>query len=388
MQRPVSQLTVHPAVALAWEMPPDHPRFLSLVVSIHEQGLLEPVKITEDGRVVDGRHRLRAAREAGLEMIECQVVPEERVGEIALATLCERRHLVTRGQLAYAAYPLFERGHREAQQRNAELIRRGARPAANGGGATVEKYADQVGVGAELFRQSARLHAMFDERPELREEWEPKIMSADEPIGLGAAIAGIRGQETSSGRTPQRNTALHNWEVAWRNIIRPAAAWGRWNDDEREHAAKALREQFVRLPEPVLDAVSNALRAARRARPKPASGPEAALERLGLLSPREAADDDGAVAAEVADSDPETSRLNANDLARIRSAAATRWAKNRAADYRDQHSEGESEVPALRAIEALDRVVFPGAVAAAELPRDPDPAPEPAAEAAAPASAE
>lgn len=286
MRIPLSHLSIHPAVALAWQMPDDHPRFQSLVASIREQGVLEALKVTGDHRVVDGRHRLRAARAAGLEMVECQVVADDRVAAVALATLVERRHLVTRGQLAYASYPLFAAGHREAQERNADLIRRGVVPGADATAGTVEEFAAQLGIGRELFKQAARLHAMFDESPELQKEWEPKVMAVEEPIGLGAAIAGIRGQEASTDRTPARNTALHNWEVAWRNVTRPAAAWERWSQEEREYASEALRAQFSKLPEPVLDAVSAALRAARRARSyADEKTPASRLESLGLLTP-------------------------------------------------------------------------------------------------------
>ena len=316
MLQPVSHLSVHPAVALAWQMPDDHPRFRSLVESIREQGVLEALKVTEAGEVVDGRHRLRAAGAAGLEMVECQVVPADRVAAIALATLVERRHLVSRGQLAYASYPLFAAGHREAQERHAEALRRGAIAGADTGSGTVEEFAAQLGISRDLFKQAARLHALFDENRQLAAEWEPKIMAAEDPIGLGAAIAGIRGQEASTDRTPARNTALHNWEVAWRNITRPAASWERWSAEEREYASQALRDQFGKLPDPVLDAVSAALRAARRARAyAQEKSPEGRLESLGLLTPR----NEGG--------DPSGPHLPAEARERIAEAAQKRWAR-------------------------------------------------------------
>ena len=325
--RPLSQLTVHPAVSLAWEMPDLHPRFQSLVRSIMDQGVLDPLKITEAGQVVDGRHRLRAAKIAGLESVECIVVPEERVGEIALATLTERRHLVTRGQLAYAAYPLFAEGHRELQAKNSELIRTGAKAAV-----TVEDYAEQIGVSRDLFFQAARLHLAFDGDPELKAEWEPKIMAAEDPIGLGAAIAGIRGQEVSTERTPARNTALHNWEVAWRNLVRPAAAWDRWSPEERDQATRVLRDEFSRLPDPVLDAVRDALRATRRSRAG-ADNADSKLERLGLLTPNSQPElDDGETPAEAMDRECREGNKRARQLSvtareKIRAAAAARWGR-------------------------------------------------------------
>lgn len=342
MQIPISHLSVHPAVTLAWEMPDDHPGFLSLVESIKEQGLLEPLKITAAKQVVDGRHRLRACRAAGFESVECIVVPDDRVGEIAVATLFERRHMVTRGQLAYAAYPLFAAGHRELQRRNAELIKRGAQPGESSTG-SVEGYASAVGVSRDLFLQAARLHELFDADPELRAEWEPKIMAPEMPIGLGAAIAGIRGQETSVGRTPQRNSALHNWEVAWRNITRPAGRWNRWTEQEREYATTVLRDEFAKLPDPVLDAVRDALRATRRQRAG-GDSPEGKLERIGLLSRRRPAPDDeeegdqDEPATPSADNSEAANRMarveakrRADEArARITAAAKSRWAQYKA----------------------------------------------------------
>lgn len=341
MQRPISHLSVHDAVSLAWEMPDSDPRFASLVESVREHGLIEPLKVTADGKVVDGRHRLRAARAAGLESVECQVVPDHSVGEIAMATLCERRHLVTRGQLAYAAYPLFSRAHKELRERKATAMRSGVHQPEE---ETVEGYAARVGVSRDTFLQAARLHELFDADPELKREWEPKVMASEEPIGLGACIAGIRGQETSVGRTPQRNSALHNWEVAWRNITRPAGRWNRWTEEEREYATGVLREQFSKLPEPVLDAVRDALRATRRQRAT-ADAPEGRLERMGLLSRRnrhadEAAGDDYQDDPQDA---PSQSGLSPEARERIEAAAHARWAR-----YPSAGTEHDPEVPHVR----------------------------------------
>lgn len=355
MQIPISHLTVHPAVALAWEMPDSHPGFQSLVESIKEQGLLEPLKVTSANQVVDGRHRLRASRAAGFETVECIVVSDDRVGEIAVATLFERRHMVTRGQLAYAAYPLFAAGHRELQRRNVDLIRRGAQPGESSTG-SVESYASTVGVSRDLFLQAARLHELFDADPALKTEWEPKIMAPEMPIGLGACIAGIRGQETSVGRTPQRNSALHNWEVAWRNITRPAGRWNRWTEQEREYATGVLREQFAKLPEPVLDAVRDALRATRRQRAT-ADTPEGRLERMGLLSRRnrhaeEAGGDDYQDDPQDA---PAQSGLAPEARERIEAAAHARWAKYPAGGAAPEAPEGqEDEAPSASGVPAPD----------------------------------
>lgn len=57
---------------------PDDPEIEALAASIGEQGLLEPLVITEDGYIVSGHRRRTAAAQAGLTEVPCRVLPITR----------------------------------------------------------------------------------------------------------------------------------------------------------------------------------------------------------------------------------------------------------------------------------------------------------------------
>lgn len=265
-ERSTVSLRIHSAVRSAWELPDDDSRFLGLVADIRTHGILDPLRITEDGAVVDGRHRLRAAKLLDLDMVPVEVLRAglEPAG-VAISSLTARRHLTGKGQLAYAAYPLFAARHRELQESSSRGLRRGpqnSQPIPD----SVPAIAAALGISVDTFQQAARLHEIFAADAELKAEWEPKIMAEDNPIGLGAAIAGIAGQAASTDRTPARNSALARFASAWSHVATPASAWSKWTDAERDKAAETVRETVAKLPDPLLDVIRDALRSARRAR--------------------------------------------------------------------------------------------------------------------------
>jgi N6-adenosine-specific RNA methylase IME4 len=76
---------------------PEDDAFASLVTSILENGIIVPLAVTEDGLLLDGHRRLKAAAIVGVSSVPVRVVPV-REGEswdkaVALATNLHRRHL-------------------------------------------------------------------------------------------------------------------------------------------------------------------------------------------------------------------------------------------------------------------------------------------------------
>ncbi len=250
-----------------WQLPEDSQSFRHLVESIRRNGILQALLVTSDGKIADGRHRWKAAKVAGLDDVPCSIVSEERAREIALETLTARRHLTTKGQLAYGAYPLIAQAHHSAKEDWKQQLATGNR---EGGSThtTADNLAGELGISRDLFFQAARLHALFQENDDLRAEWEPRIMGPDEPIGLGAALAGMAGKAATAGttRAPTRNTTLARFTSAWGNLGKCAGGWSRWNDESRDTAAEAVRGAVSAMPDPLLDVLRDSLRAARRAR--------------------------------------------------------------------------------------------------------------------------
>jgi N6-adenosine-specific RNA methylase IME4 len=71
-ERPGSELAVHEACGLVPEMPAA--QYAAFRDDIARRGVLTPLEITGDGKVLNGRHRLRAALEVGLPVVPVRVV--------------------------------------------------------------------------------------------------------------------------------------------------------------------------------------------------------------------------------------------------------------------------------------------------------------------------
>jgi len=89
--RCVEELAPHPEADRIPVMA--EPEFEAFRADVAERGLLEPIEITAEGIVLDGRQRLRAARELGLENIPVRVLSVEDELEHMLRAALLRRHL-------------------------------------------------------------------------------------------------------------------------------------------------------------------------------------------------------------------------------------------------------------------------------------------------------
>jgi ParB-like chromosome segregation protein Spo0J len=88
--RPLADLRPHEHA----QLPPLDERIrTALCDDIRARGIVEPIEITADGTVLNGRERLAAAKQLGLEELPVRIVaPADEVEHIILAAL-QRRHL-------------------------------------------------------------------------------------------------------------------------------------------------------------------------------------------------------------------------------------------------------------------------------------------------------
>ncbi len=262
--RPTADLSVHKAIASMPRLAADDPRYDAMRGAWLESGILQPLYVTEAGKIIDGRHRWWFARDMELPEVPCIEVDETEISTVVMAAIAGRNHL-TKGQRAYLSYPYLQDAWEAAQRRRMEVLKSGANRGMLPKVASVEDLAEQIGVSVDLMNQARRLHDLLSKTPGLRETWEPRILDAEEPIGLGAAIAGIAGEGATKGKPKPapRNSALRNFEVSWENLIRPASHWDRWSEEERDQASAAIRSSLAQVPPAALDAIAAAIRAAK-----------------------------------------------------------------------------------------------------------------------------
>lgn len=104
-QRPTRTLRLHEQAQLVPSMSPSE--FAAFLADVAANGIEQPLAITADAVVLDGRHRLHAARELGLERVPVRVVaPPDPVG-FMLRSALQRRQL-SASQRAALALDLFD----------------------------------------------------------------------------------------------------------------------------------------------------------------------------------------------------------------------------------------------------------------------------------------
>ena len=231
----------------------DDPSVLAIAQSILDLGRIEePLKVTERGELVDGRRRMAAARRLKLETVPCLFVTDTEVPLLILAQLAARSHF-TKGQRAYLAYPFIEDAHEEAKRRNLERIScgglKGVVSYSIRNGQTTVVFAEQLGVSRELFDQAAKVHKIFEENPLYKEQMEPKIMDPDDPVGLGAVIAGFTGQQATKGGKRHETNRWSRLRDGFASIKKWSPFWSDLEAPDQMKMATLIRETIDKMPD-------------------------------------------------------------------------------------------------------------------------------------------
>jgi 16S rRNA G966 N2-methylase RsmD len=171
---------IHPAADLFPLMQGDE--FEALVESVKTQGLREPVWLTKDGELLDGRNRVRACQAAGVKPEFRQYDGDDPVAFV-WDTNVTRRHL-TETQIGVAA---IKRGELERASSEVAPVGRPRKTVLHGGQLldtppvrgkrAVEVAADRAGVSRATIERIDRVRR---EAPELLPEMEKGVMSARE----------------------------------------------------------------------------------------------------------------------------------------------------------------------------------------------------------------
>lgn len=229
------------------------PEWTAFLEDIRTHGIQTPLIITSDGQLIDGETRRRAAVAVRLESVPCEVIPPLTAIRTVMRQLLLRRNL-TKGGLAYAAYPIFEPAHEEARQYALSCLTRSTDTpsphSVRDVPKRVEDFAAEMGVSVRLFQQAARVHEIFCEDPEFRDEMEPRILDTSDPVGLGAVIAGYGGRKATSGKAKGKRAEeqLELFTEAWSGLGKRFAYWGKMDVDARERALPVVRKAVAAMP--------------------------------------------------------------------------------------------------------------------------------------------
>ena len=231
----------------------EDPSVLAIAQGILDLGRIhEPLKITESGELVDGRRRRMAALRLKLETVPCLYVPDTEVPLLIVTQLTARSHF-TKSQIAYLAYPLLADAHEEAKRRNLERLSygglKGVVADSLGYGPTNATFASQLGISKDLFEQAARVHKIFEENPLYKEQMDPRIRDEDDPVGLGAVIAGWKGQQATKGSKRPDTNVWSRLRDGFASLKKWAPAWSKLEAPDQMKMATVIRDTVDKMPE-------------------------------------------------------------------------------------------------------------------------------------------
>ncbi len=150
----VEKITEHPALSLVPLMRPDEYR--DFLADVQARGIQVPLEIMADGTLLDGRHRLKAAKELGLPVVPYRTVETADPEGYVLKAAVLRRHL-TDDQRAMLAAKWAQQVKRQGKRADSTSGLRG--PEVEDKGAR-EKAAEKLNVKQKKVKEATQvLHA-------------------------------------------------------------------------------------------------------------------------------------------------------------------------------------------------------------------------------------
>jgi N6-adenosine-specific RNA methylase IME4 len=162
---PLEQLREHPQAALVPSMA--YEEYAAFLADVKGRGVLVPLEVTGDGVVLDGHHRLRAAKELQLSELPVRVVAVKDEFEHMLLSALRRRNLSGSRAAALAVRLGSYREEKEkARERSQGNLRRGPEwaPVPTRGGRPRALAANLAGVSERTLEDAA---CVYEEDPEL-----------------------------------------------------------------------------------------------------------------------------------------------------------------------------------------------------------------------------
>jgi hypothetical protein len=209
---------IHPALKSIPELAEDSPEFLAIAAGVGQVGVIQPLLIDDQGRILDDHSRtaLRCALRWQIKSVPVQVTAEENIDLIIIHSLAHRRHL-SKSAIAYLAVPHLAPAFEIARQRRLKQIKDNSVVSSGDFFKTVEEMGEVLGLGRNLLFEAQRVHTAFADKKiytfnvcggkrdgeivecTLKAWFEPKLLQpfiggeheSNRPLGLGGILAGI-----------------------------------------------------------------------------------------------------------------------------------------------------------------------------------------------------
>ncbi|MBI5820573.1 MAG: hypothetical protein HZA88_16525 [Verrucomicrobia bacterium] len=270
-------LHVRPCVNVLPMLADDDPQFLKLLASVRADGVRDEITLDQDGNIVDGRHRVKAARAENKDtvpIVQKHFANDREALDFAVARLFDRRHY-TGSARAYTTAKL-EGAHKRLPGRPtlknvrdfSEKIMSENSDIISEKGKSRDRMSALHGFSKDRWDQAIYVLKRFEEHPEVVAEYEPLILSGEKSLWNIMAYVDGRFAENNTGRVDARanieenfyqwvDAGVHRWTKFWPKL-RSASA--------RAEVIEAVTTKLVEaFPDDVAKRLEKKLRERREA---------------------------------------------------------------------------------------------------------------------------
>jgi len=212
------------------------PSFVDALSAAGPEGI-PPIVITPAGDIMEGGRRWRGAKQLGWREIQVTVRPDEDAAAMIVESLLGQRNLL-RGAKVYIALSLLPEFVKSAEDRRLLHLRNGVKTLEKPLSTQLSKpeslrgMAEKLGVSHELVSQAIWLLDVFAKRPDLRDEFEPKILDSTKPMGIGSVVAGVGFllKQKDDHRGSKNIDAERQMQLFNGILESTVSRWGYWQD--------------------------------------------------------------------------------------------------------------------------------------------------------------
>jgi ParB-like nuclease domain len=235
--------------------------------------------ITDDGQVMEGGRRWRAAKQLGWAEIRCRIRPEEDAAALIVESLLGQRNM-QRCAKVYIALTLLEPFVKSAEHRRLIHLRNGVK--------TLEKplngvlpsnlakvphrpkedhstytLAEKFGVSAETVRRGIQVVELFEKEPEIKEVWEPRLLNGEKNLwNVLSAVAGAATDQSGRDKGVEQST-FDFYEGLFTPITEKNYHWNQLSSQRREQIVSRWTEEARKWKPELRSAIMKAIQEAK-----------------------------------------------------------------------------------------------------------------------------
>lgn len=226
------------------------------------RGVQDPLKVIrgpEGWQVVDGRHRLKASEEAGLETVPCVETTEAEITNVIAANILARRHVTktARAWLAVTLFPQVLESKVGGDQKSAE--KKSLRQIRNDFSQT--SLAQRFGVSQDTMSRVCKVYEAARKLSAFASfEWN---------VWRGLGVAELE-KQLGMAETQENHPERVSKEPSWGSTLRALgsfnermATFDKWPEEEQKYFSDTLGHRWARLGTPQINALQTALNLAK-----------------------------------------------------------------------------------------------------------------------------